>query len=83
MRELKCQRAASLDLSKEFPLIMMASYFFTELVRARRKNIFKFTMTVKNVMDICSPLNGLGILLNFIMFHPLTFPLLSFFVSST
>lgn len=79
MRELKCQIATSLDLGKEVPLTTMASYFFTELERGRRKNIFKLTMTIKNVMDSNSPLTGPGILLNFIWLHSTDFPVSFFF----
>lgn len=82
MRELKCQAAALLGLGKEFSLTMMASYFFTELKRARRKTMFKFTMTAKKVMGICRPLHGIGILLNVIRLHPLIFLLLIIFVNS-
>lgn len=74
MRESKCQTAASLDLSKELSLTT-TSLFLHELERARR-NIFKFILTIKNMMDICSPLNGLGDFIN-ISFGsiPLTFSL--------
>lgn len=80
MRELKCQTATSLDLSKVLSLTTTSSYFFTELERARRRSILKFTLTIKNVMVICSPLNGLGDFTNISFgFTPLTFSLLSFF----
>lgn len=82
MRELICQAAPSLGLGKEFSLTMMTSYFFTEFKGARRKNILKFTMTVKNLMDICSLLHGIGILLNLIWLHPLIFLLLTILVNS-